>query len=265
MAFNRFKRSRRPSARKTRKTRKTYTRKSSKVSTPVKNYVNRMIHNNTENKVFAGYGVNQTLSSAFGTLSGTQALYLLPQISQGVGQHLRIGNEIKIRKAYIRGYVNILPYSLGVNARPAPVMVKMWVVSFKTINTALIASCPTANFFEAGSSSTGFQANMLDMVLSTNNDLITVHRTKTFKIGASSVSTGVPVASYYDNSSFNHYFNFEYGSKCKGTIKYNDTTTNVPENKNMWLLFQVVYPDGSSDAGSVAEYHYTCRVEYEDA
>lgn len=244
------------------------TRKKLAISPSVKKYVQRAIHNNIENKIFTIYGANQTLTTLSGSLASSNGcMYLLPVISQGVGHAGRIANDVKIRSAVVRGHVNLLPYDLATNPKTAPVMVKMWLVSFKKTNTNAIADCNTGAFFEAGSGSASFQGNMLDMVLSNNKDVVTVYKTKKFKLGASfATSTGpISLGAYFDNSPMSVPFYFNYAKYFKGTLKYNDTVGNIPENRNCWLLTQTVYADGTSTAINCAEMHYNVRVEYEDA
>ena len=261
MAPSRFKRSRRPMARRTRKARPT------KISKAVKSYVKKAIHRNEENKVFINYAANQSITTA-GAGSNPTAINLVPLPVQGNTQNTRIGNTIKVVKGFVRGHVNLLPYSSTVNPNVGPCYVKMWLCSNKTINTTAISGTNCSNdFFELGGSTTGFQGNMLDMELTNNRDNWTIYKTKTFELGTTSNDTLIGqvqsrIAS--DNSRFTRPFYFSFGRHMRKQIKFNDTQL-APTNINMFLLFQVVYADGSSTAITPAEYHYTSRVEYEDA
>ena len=234
-----------------------------KVSKTVKRYVKKQISANIENKCFVYYGANTNINTAGASLDCAN-LYLLPLLSQGTGQANRIGNQIKIKKAVVKGYVNIIPYNATTNPLTAPVMVKMWLVSHRKSMT--FATGATSNFFETGNSSTGFQGNMLDMVLTVNKEAWLVHKTKTFKIGAGSNTTTGPISSnaYFDNSPMNKPFSFNFGKYIKAKLRYDDTGT-TPTNKNMYLFIQAVYSDGSSNAVTPAEYHYDVRIDYEDA
>lgn len=262
----RGKRSNRPRTNKTRKMRKST--KKPRVSTAVKQYVSKAIHSNAENKVYISYTSNQALNvlGVAASVYGNNAVYLLPQLSQGAGQGVKTGNEIKIRKAVVRGFVNLLPYNATSNPLSTPVHVKMWLVSFKTINSGLSTAINYANFFETGNLSASFQGNLLDMCFSQNKDLITVYKTKRFELGATYASTGgqVGTGGYFDNSRMSIPFYFDYSKHFRGTLKYNDTATNVPENRNCWLITQVVMADGSTSTLQPAEYHWNIRVEYED-
>jgi len=227
--------------------------------------VKSVISRQAENKIWADYGVNQTITCAQSTTPTFKNL--VPTIPPGSRISNRVGNEVRVKSGYIRGHVNLLPYNLTTNNKPLPCYVKMWVCSGKLLNTILLGSTNiSTTFFEVGGSSAGFQGNMLDMELSPNKDMWTVHYTKTVKLGAGYVvSTGSPVSggSYFDNSPMSVPFQFNFGKKL-GLLKYEEDITSAT-NRNMFLVFQVVPCDGDGAPTQVmAEFHYTARVEYED-
>jgi len=227
--------------------------------------VKSIISRQAENKIWADYGVNQTITCAQSTTPTFKNL--VPTIPPGSRISNRVGNEVRVKNGYIRGHVNLLPYNETTNNKPLPCYVKMWVCSGKLMNTILLSSTNiSTTFFEAGGSSAGFQGNMLDIDLSPNKDMWTVHYTKTVKLGAGYVvSTGSPVSggSYFDNSPMSVPFQFNFGKKL-GTLKYEEDITSAT-NRNMFLVFQVVPCDGDGAPTQVmAEFHYTTRVEYED-
>lgn len=242
-----------------------YRRKKVSVPRAVKSYVKKAIHSNVENKVYVSYGNNLVINTITG--STPNAINLMPNMSQGTTQGLRIGNEIKIRSGVVRGHVNLLPWNQTSNPLSTPVFIKMWLCSAKNLNNPNALSLPISNFFEGGSSSIGFQGNMLDMDLSVNKDYFTVYATRKLQLGSTYPSSTGPVgtAGYYDNSKMALPFYFTFGKYFKSSLKYNDTDTNYPTNRNLWIITQAVYADGSSTAVSVAELNYALRIEYEDA
>ncbi len=229
--------------------------------------VKSVLSRQAENKTWFDYGANQSISSTTGGLTPTFK-NLLPQLSQGSSHSNRIGNEVRVKSAYIRGHVNILPYDATLNPQqcPPPLYVKMWICSAKAINTNNLALTTIGtNFFDVVSGSVSFQSNMLDIDFTTNKDAWIVHATKTVKIGAGSyVSTG-PISqyAYLDNSPMSVPFAFSYGKNLK-TLKYDDSGP-IPTNRNMFIVFQAVPANGATAGGYIpAEFHYTTRVEYED-
>jgi len=75
---------------------------STKISRPIKSYVNRMVRRNEETK----YSSNQYGLTAFnsGINSAADLITLLPQITVGTGQNNRIGNKIRPVRMEVTGY-----------------------------------------------------------------------------------------------------------------------------------------------------------------
>ena len=256
----RGKRSRRPRLNKTRKSR------TKKVSKAVKTYVKRAIHSNSENKVFLQYGANNTLVTAAGSVPSN--IYLTPFPSQGSQQSNRVGNQIKVVKAFVRGHVNLLPYSQTSNPQVGPLLVKMWLCSSKLVNgtNTMTTSGIDTNFFEANNTNISFQGNVLDIELTNNKDNWTIYKTKTFELGTTAANSALTTqaAGWLDNSKFTMPFYFSFTRYMRKQLKFNDTV-QYATNHNLWLVFQAVYADGTSAVVNAAEYHYCSRVEYEDA
>lgn len=226
--------------------------------------VKSVLSRQAEKKCWFDYGVNQTITTV---VTATPVFKnLVPLLTQGTGHSGRIGNEVRVKSGYIRGHVNILPYSSLTNPGPAPVFIKLFLLTCKQINTNNLVSTPIAgNFFDVVNSTIGLQGNMLDIDLTINKDLWVLHGSKSFKIGAGyGTSTGpVSLLSYFDNSPMSVPFYFNFGKFLK-TLKYDDATT-VCSNKNLFLAFQCVSADGTTYSGSIpAEFHYSTRVDYED-
>jgi len=259
MPYNaRSKRSRRPMG----KTRKN--RSAKKVSTVVKQYVKKALHAQAENKVWISYATNQPIVT---TVAGNPtSLSLCPQPAQGVSQFQRIGAKVKIVKGFIRGHVNMLPYSATTNPWTGPVYVKMWLCKNKLRNTASISDTNISiNFFDSASGSTGMQGNMLDLELTNNKDDWIVYATKTFELNLTSNASGsFSNTSAPDNSRYSRSFYFSFGKHLRKQLNYEGTGAANPTNANLFLVFQAVNADGSSSAVQCAEYHFNTRVEFED-
>lgn len=237
------------------------------VSRPLKNYIKRAIGQKMENKTVLGYAANQSITTASSTTPFT-IQNLLPALSIGTGVSNRVGNEVRVKSAYVSGYINLLPYNAVTNPLSTPIIVKMWLCSSKTINTNLISNTSIAtDFFEINNGSVGFQGNMLDMILTPNKDNWTVLQTRKFELGATTATNNgqVGTGGYFDSSKMTKPFYFNYGKHFKNALKYNDSLTNVPTNRNLFLVVQAVNADGSSTAVNVAECHYQFRVNFEDA
>ena len=196
-----------------------------KVSDSVRKYVKTAIHRSIENKVATSVGVNQSIITANPSFS-PYFLDLLPRPSQATGHAGRIGNEIRLVNAYIRGRINIIPYNAVTNPIPTPLLVKMWLCSNKVSNNPQMNVLSTfSTFFDTGNVNSIFQGNALDMILSPNKDAWTVHKTKSIKLGAAYASSTGPVntAGYFDNSAMSVPFSFPISQYVK-TLKYDDVT-----------------------------------------
>lgn len=264
MPYNPRRKSARKPRKSARKPRKSYYR-------PKKNFVKsvkKIIHSQIENKVVSTYGANQLLT--LGT-TGVVPYFmnLTPSPVQNVTSQGRIGNSIRVVKATVNGFVNVLPYNGITNLMPAPVMVKMWLCKRKGFNneTRLPNITDFNNFFQSGGTTLGFQQNMLDMTLRNNTEYWTIISSKTVQLqnyyyaGATAPTTTILGSAYKVSLPFKFSF-----AKHLALCRYNDTAT-FPQNKELFLVFQPVYADGSSaPAGSqLAEIHYNIEWEYEDA
>jgi len=224
--------------------------------------INRAISRRLENKVTCDFASNQTINpAAVGSPPTTR--YLLPILGQGLGQGNRIGNQIHVRSGKLCLFINCNRHS-G-NMINSPLMVRVWVLSYKLVNSNTVPAF--TSFFQTGSGTAGFQENMLDMLLPVNKDSFTVYFDQTYKIGLGSVlASNIDTTNNLDNSSFNHRIDVDWGSHFKQVLDYNDSD-NVPTNRNLFVVFQAIRADGAatvSDNDSGAEYHLTNTVYYED-
>lgn len=231
--------------------------------------VKRIINAQVERKMYVTYGANQTINTALG--STPTSLNLMPQISQGTAQEQRIGQQIKITRAWVKGFVNLLPYNVSSNPLSTPIWIKIWLLTAKLTNSAGLSNTTiSTGFFEVGTDTVGPQGNMLDLAFPVNKDAFTVYKSKKINLGATYASgTGqVGTSGYFDNSKMSIPFYFNYGRHFKSQLKYNDDSAalngNYPYNRNCYLVFQAVYADGSTATGPIAEYHYTINIEYTD-
>jgi len=234
--------------------------------------VKKIISSQIEDKVVTTYGVNQSIAYA-GTATDPAYLSLVPAIAQGDSAQGRIGNQVKLKKAVIRGFVNINTVSVF-GTSIIPLYCKMWICRRKGQNFYdTINNADWDNFFQAGSTVLGFQGNLLDTMLYPNNDYWTITKTKMCMLGpntnlpATTTVGTVLTAGFPDaNSRISVPFSFDVTKELGGTLKFNDNTFR-PQNKELYLVFQVVPIDGSTPAALALapEYNYVYEVKYEDA
>lgn len=236
------------------------------VSRAVKTYVKRILHKNIENKIVIEGNSNIPVITAS---AGTPPFYLnlCPSIAQGAAGNGRIGNEVRVVKAWTKGYINLLPYNVSSNPCQ-PVRVRMFLVSSKSQNAAAISGVPPSHsdFFQSGAGQNApFVGNMLDMVRTVNTDNWVLHAQRNLELGFTSASgTGYYATnSIPDNSKFTlpFYFNF---AKILNKIKFDDGG-NYATNKNLYLFIQAVDAAGTYLTQQSCEIHFNTRWEYEDA
>ena len=229
--------------------------------------VKKVIHRMAENKVLSGYAANQSIAWA-GSVTNPTNYKLVPAVRQGGGSNQRVGNQIRVTKAIVRGYVNLKPYSATNNPYDYPIYVKMWLCRRQTTNVTITGVNPTtadwAQFFQTGNSAVGFQSNMLDMMLYHNKDYWNVFQQKTIQLSTNFASGSVITNPGSGRVSTSFYFDV---TKYLGNLKFNDDNADyVPTNKELLLVFQAVKADGSTPGAllDVAEYHIAYDYQFED-
>lgn len=232
--------------------------------------VKRVIHRLAENKVQSIPYANNSLINA-GSSVNPYYISLMPTPVQGTSVQERIGNNINVVKSTIRGFVNLLPYNSTTNDLQCPIKVKMWLCSRKKTNRA-ITSAPIAadfnNFFQSGSTSLGFQSNILDMLLHNNKDWWNIYATKTFELSPNLLGQTFATSTFIQSPSGKMSMPFSFDlTKHLGALKYNDSGT-YPTNKELYLVFQTVRADGAVQTTPTpvyAEVHAIVEHNYEDS
>lgn len=237
-----------------------------KVSKSVKKYVKSYISRQAENKFNIIRGTNVAISTAAGTTP--TAVSLLPQLASGSTRNQRIGNSIKLKKGYISGRVNLLPYNAVSNAIGCPIAVKMWLLSVAAYNEigAFSGSPAATAFFRSDITPAGMAGNVSDLFMGIDTENFRVYGQKTVVLGTSSATNNFPSTSVgaFTNNQFSAPFYFNYSKHFK-LLKYNDTSSSsICTNRNLWLVFQAVALDGTSVTTIPAECHYVIENHFED-
>lgn len=236
-----------------------------RLTKPIKQYIKKTVANQGELKQAFKQNVNNDII----TLANTTptAISLLPEPSQGTGDSDRIGAYINMRKVIVRGFVNLKAYNSGdtTPVSPGPFLVRAWVLSAKNIQTNVFSNTLAAtSFFEFNNTSQAPTSNMNNMLYTVNKKLFTVHKTKSWKLGAASTSSVNNPSFYYDNSPMSAPFYFDC-SKFVHKLKFDEGQTWAT-NANLFLVWMVCRADGAaSNTVAPIEYHYTLQTAYTDA
>jgi len=258
------------------KVKKVYRKKSMKkptVSVAVKNYVNRTIAKDVETKT-----ANANYAGAFGNAVANPSLYSYPMtpytgymtIGQGVQQNQRIGNVIKVKKVYLRYILRPMPYDVGANPFPAPIVVDL----FLGRNRVASGDQPIAgdmNFlFQNGNTSFGPVGNLNDLISEPNKDYWTIQKRWSHKIGFSDYmgTGGSTNFQYFGNNDFklNIIKKLDITKHYPKILKFNDGTNQV-QGPGLFLFYQCVSAGGGTNASTTLPCHMTfwIDVRYEDA
>lgn len=258
-----FKKSYRKKSMKRTYKRKSYARKGKR--SPMKKLVRREIQRAQETKCAQFYDAGLNLWSSADANFTTNNIFpahvdgVYLTVPQGTGQGGRVGNDIHIKKLTMRGHVTPTPYNSITNPTPAPVHVKFWFFYDKA-NPTTIPS-PTANFFQSGSASRGFQNDLMDHMSPHNTDRYAVLMTKTVKCGyATNTGTGaVPAQANFANNDYKLTcpFKFDLTKHIPKLCRFNDGTA-TPSSRGLYCMIQPVYAAGTSIPAGI----YTCGVQF---
>lgn len=240
--------------------------KKARVSKTIKRYVKRQLHSTLENKFIISVATDQTVSTANAT--APYSVNLMPAMAQGTGRQNRIGTKVSLRKAVIRGNISLKPYNATTNPKCAGQIVKMWLVSCIQQNPSTLPASATTSFFDYTAGSTGFGGNSLDLSLPVSQEDYKVLASKTFKLGITASTSLTSGALWNDNSSANAQFYFDYSKHFKSKLQYQDSaTSSYPNNRNCFLVVQVVSCDNSTQASTIQPLSITYAIhqEFEDA
>lgn len=188
-------------------------------------------------------------------------------IPQGTGQGNRIGNQIRTRKAVVKGIIHPYPYDPSSNVQPMPTQVRMLIFKDK-FNKAGQPASVALDLFQQGSTNLPPQNDLVDMILEVNKDRYTVYHDQVFKIGtAAYTGTGaLPTFQNFENNDFtlNAQFEIDVTKFLPSVVKYNDSTAS-PMSDGLWMIFLPVQSSGGAfGSAQIATgmswtmvYHYT--------
>lgn len=198
-------------------------------------------------------------------------------IPQGDDEGKRQGNQITTHSNVLKFAAMLLPWHATTNPDPKPVILKYWVLSTRggTLGNTIydIELICQNKFFEYGASYIGFSDSVMDVLRMVNDDVLYVHETKEFKLGAayymaSGAGGATPTSNQgYTNNDFNYFVKwsiplYKYTQK---NLKWND---NDPQmyNKNKFVLFTIMNADGTAiGTRQPVEIYYSHNYKFTDA
>lgn len=171
-------------------------------------------------------------------------------IFNGDHQGDRTGNMITTCGARITGVIRFNnTYDATLNHRPIPVYICMWIVSLKKHMQDQVSNLENviqSTFFQNGNSARGFTGLLVDLTQRVNQDQVTLHKRRVFKLGASEMTSWT--SSGGANSSSNRWMNNDF-SQCQmfninltsiipKKFRFNDDVNQTPINqRRRWMFF----------------------------
>lgn len=202
--------------------------------------------------------------------ASTGALY---NISQGVGQGLRTANKITTKKAILSGVIHINTEYSTQNYNMCPLYVALYIFKLKKgVQDVTPAEYVVQNqFFQFGSSSTGFSGTLRDLTMGVNNDVVTLLKKRVFKVGTSTVRSATASGTanvlnqdYADGTvGIAKMFNMDVTDCLAKEYIYNDTD-NTPQNSSTFFMFVPLRVDGGLilTSGGLATGTVPCYVDF---
>lgn len=189
-------------------------------------------------------------------------------VAKGTSDGQRVGNKITLKKAMFNISMYPTPYNAATNVNPTPQVVRMYFFRTKinknTVPASTTLNGPGGNFFQDGTTATGFIGTLADINMRLNDDLYTYVGSKTVKLGyASNNGTGAgsqPGPQYFQNNDFRMNY-----TKRMNITKYLpkqflwDDAGNVV-TPYTYCLIQPLNADGSNNA-SLVESPINCIYE----
>lgn len=184
-------------------------------------------------------------------------------IAQGTGQGDRVGNKIRVKKAWVNLALTTNPVDSIYNPNPIPYNVRL---VFASNRQSKVLAPPLANFFQAADSSTAPTGNIYDVISDINRDFVVVKKDVHVKLASQDFASGyVPTNNDYH---LNYLKTFDITSMIPKVIEYNDSN-NTPMTQSTWLTILMGSAlGGNYDSGNTtfkpANIYMEINLEYVD-
>lgn len=198
-------------------------------------------------------------------------------ILQGVSQHQRVGNKVKLINGTMRLSMFPRPYNTTTPPYSTSNLQVIRVICFYDKRSPTVTPTPAQNgdFFQQLSAAgyTGFTGTMYDITNEVNKDRYHVFWERTYKLGSSSVSGGAagpgdPYVNNQVNNDFQLYFKNTYSlnKTCVKSLDYNDNVSQT-QWRGCWLLVFGVAPIGPANGSEyqIAGSNFQIEWKYVDA
>lgn len=207
--------------------------------------------------------------------SSSECYPMIPQISVGTGDYQRIGDKVRGKYLYVKGYLqynlNYLEFSQGTQYLP-PVTARVMILSQKNIKVGSDVSSrvDVAHLLKdnvATGTARPYNGGILDNLAPINKDLFKVHMDKKIRLNwvqrgdqSNAGDTGYGVGN--DRTKY-----FTCRIKLPATMTFDDGNLDWPNNVAPFLCFGAVNDDGSTKytVGTPFRLGWISTAYFEDA
>lgn len=245
-------------ARRNRKARQAYAVKKTTVSAPVKTYVARQIDRNAETKYVSQQpystqsGLMNKTNFTAGITSNAECYAVIPPVTQGQGDHERIGNIITPKSLKVKGFVSLI----GNQTDSFWIDVDIWILTSKTLKSQYQESSLDMNsLLNAGNGlNTQYDGSFLNSTFPINTSLFTVLRHKKIRLTKpyGNMNTAIcggsaEVVANYSSEKFSSLFNFDVPLPAK--LKYDLDVQTIPSNYYPFMVIGYNVPANCDASG----------------
>lgn len=252
---------------KSRKPRKNNRKRSKKSVKPSKSFVKKVkavfasqVESKQAYRNESVANINATITTA------ADAFQLLPNVTNGVTDHHRIGDQVRAQRLTIKGHIVSNLTLTGITqsrlAMRMMIVVPKQYSNFAQIQANAVTWLPL--LLKKGATVTAFTGIISDLYAPINTDAITCYYDKVTYIQSPYVATAVGDISVHNSTKF-----FSKTLKIKNKLLKYDSNIDAgltPSNYNPVLLLGYVKLDGTApDANNQLNLSYTATLDYEDA
>jgi len=220
----------------------------------------------------------QTVTTHNSTITTPAECYaMVPQVTQGVGDYQRIGDKIRGKYLYIKGYVqydftvlDTLISSQSVYLPPATVRVMILSQKNVKVGSAVSTSVDVNHLLKdnvATGTARAYNSSVFDNVAPINKDLFTVHMDRKIKLNFISSNSLAPVSGQVAVVGNDRTKYFSCRIKCPASLKFDDGNGNWPNSFAPFLCLGAVNDDGTAPWSLTTPYRLTAMstLYFEDS
>lgn len=209
----------------------------------------QVVHKESENK-FVSTSFNQLFNSTIA--SASECYPLMPQIPEGTGDYQRVGDKVRGRGLYIKGFVQIGKDVAGNIYNIPPSTLRCMILSQKNIkvSSAVQTQADVAHLLKDNygtGTARDYAGGQLDNLAPINKDLFHVYMDKKIRFQWQNIQTGTggaPTVEWQSGNNITRYFSCKI--KVPATLTFDDGNGDYVNNFAPFFCMGSVCDDGDT-------------------